>query len=95
MSNTNTINKPAILVAEETKTKLVDTINAAIQNGLPCDMLEPIIRELFTDISNAKRQELEAVQKQYNDALAEKKEKVNTEPVEKNPAHDVLSGDVE
>ena len=40
MSNTNTINKPAILVAEETKTKLVDTINAAIQNGLPCYMLE-------------------------------------------------------
>ena len=58
-------------------------------------MLEPIIRELFTDISNAKRQELEAVQKQYNDALAEEKKKVNTEPVEKNPAHDVLSGDVE
>ena len=95
MSNTNTINKPAILVAEETKTKLVSTINGAIQNGLPCYMLEPIIRELFTDISNAKRQELEAVQKQYNDALAEEKKKVNTEPVEKNPAHDVLSGDVE
>lgn len=95
MSNTNTINKPAILVAEETKTKLVDTINAAIQNGLPCYMLEPIIRELFTDISNAKRQELEAVQKQYNDALAKEKKKVNTEPVEKNSAHDVLSGDVE
>ena len=56
MSNTNTINKPAILVAEETKTKLVDTINAAIQNGLPCYMLEPIIRELFTDISNATSQ---------------------------------------
>ena len=95
MSNTNTINKPAILVAEETKTKLVDTINGAIQNGLPCYMLEPIIRELFTDISNAKKQELEMVQKQYNDSLAEEKKKVNTEPVEKNPAHDVLSGDVE
>lgn len=95
MSNTNTINKPVILVAEETKTKLVGTINGAIQNGLPCYILEPIIRELFTDISNAKRQELEAVQKQYNDSLAEEKKKVNTEPVEKNPAHDVLSGDVE
>ena len=95
MSNTNTINKPAILVAEETKTKLVNTINTAIQNGLPCYMLEPIIRELFTDISNAKKQELEMVQKQYNDSLVEEKKKVNTEPVEKNPAHDVLSGDVE
>ena len=95
MSNTNTINKPVILVAEETKTKLVGTINGAIQNGLPCYMLEPIIRELFTDISNAKKQELEMVQKQYNDSLTEEKKKVNTEPVEKNPAHDVLSGDVE
>ena len=93
--STNTINKPAILVAEETKTKLVNTINTAIQNGLPWYMLEPIIRELFTDISNAKKQELEMVQKQYNDSLAEEKKKVNTEPVEKNPAHDVLSGDVE
>lgn len=93
MSNTNTINKPVILLAEETKTKLVDIINAAIQNGLPCYMLEPIIGELHTDIANAKRKELEMVQKQYNDSLAEKK--VNTEPVEKNPAHDVLSGDVE
>lgn len=95
MSNTNTINKPVILVAEETKTNLINTINGAIQSGLPCYMLEPIIRELFTDISNVKKQELEAVQKQYEDALAEEKKKVNTEPVEKNPAHDVLSGDVE
>lgn len=31
----------------------------------------------------------------YECRICDEKKKVNTEPVEKNPAHDVLSGDVE
>lgn len=90
------VQKPIQLVINDTKKSIIDFTNSLIkESGLPICLIEPMFKEVYGDLVNATKSEYEMATKQYNDALAEEKKKVNTEPVEKNPAHDVLSGDVE
>ncbi len=51
--------KPIILIAEETKAELIKTINVAIQQGVPCYFLEPILVDLLVQVQNGAKKELE------------------------------------
>ena len=66
------MNKPAILVIEETKENIINTIN---ESGLPPFLVEPIIKDLYNQINILKQQELEQSKKQYEDSLKQEKEK--------------------
>ena len=64
--------KPANLIIEETKENLVKVIN---ESGLPPFLVEPILKDLYNQISILKQQELEQSKKQYEDSLNQEKEK--------------------
>ena len=64
--------KPANLIIEETKENLVKVIN---ESGLPPFLLEPVLKDLYNQISILKQQELEQSKKQYEDSLKQEKEK--------------------
>lgn len=66
------MNKPANLIVEETKENIVKTIN---ESGLPPFLVEPIIKDLYNQVSILKQQELEQSKKQYEDSLKQEKEK--------------------
>lgn len=53
------MSKPLVIQLRETKAQLTGSINAAIRGGLPCYLLEPIIAELHTQVSNAANAEYE------------------------------------
>lgn len=59
------MDKPLVIVLNETKTELVSVINNAIQqNGLPCYLIEPILSELLTQIKEGARNELQMAREQ-------------------------------
>ena len=92
------VQKPIQLVINDTKKSIIDFTNSIIkESGLPICLIEPMFKEVYNDLVNVAKQEYDMTSKQYTEALEKEKAetKVNTEPVEKNPAHDVLSGDVE
>ena len=66
------MNKPANLIIEETKEKIVKVIN---ESGLPPFLLEPILKNLYNQISILKQQELEKSKQEYKDSLNQEKEK--------------------
>ena len=66
------MNKPANLIMEETKENIVKIIN---ESGLPPFLLEPVLKDLYNQISILKQQELEQSKKQYEDSLNQEKEK--------------------
>ena len=66
------MNKPANLIMEETKENIVKIIN---ESGLPPFLVEPIIKDLYNQVSILKQQELEQSKKQYEDSLKQEKEK--------------------
>lgn len=51
--------KPIILTIEETKAELIKTINSAIEQGVPCYFLEPILTDLLVQVKNGAKMELE------------------------------------
>lgn len=66
------MNKPANLIIEETKEKIVKVIN---ESGLPPFLLEPILKNLYDQISILKQQELEKSKQEYENSLNQEKEK--------------------
>ena len=64
--------KPANLIIEETKENLVKVIN---ESGLPPFLLEPILKDLYNQISILKQQELEKSKQEYENSLKQEKEK--------------------
>ena len=66
------MNKPANLIIEETKEKIVKVIN---ESGLPPFLLEPILKNLYNQISILKQQELEKSKQEYENSLNQEKEK--------------------
>lgn len=64
--------KPANLIIEETKENLVKVIN---ESGLPPFLLEPVLKDLYNQISILKQQELEKSKQEYKDSLNQEKEK--------------------
>ena len=66
------MNKPANLIIEETKEKIVKVIN---ESGLPPFLLEPVLKDLYNQISILKQQELEKSKQEYENSLNQEKEK--------------------
>lgn len=66
------MNKPANLIIEETKENLVKVIN---ESGLPPFLLEPVLKDLYNQISILKQQELEKSKQEYENSLNQEKEK--------------------
>ena len=64
--------KPANLIIEETKENLVKVIN---ESGLPPFLLEPVLKDLYNQISILKQQELEKSRQEYENSLNQEKEK--------------------
>ena len=64
--------KPANLIIEETKENLVKVIN---ESGLPPFLLEPVLKDLYNQISILKQQELERSKQEYENSLNQEKEK--------------------
>lgn len=66
------MNKPADLIVEETKERIVKIVN---ESGLPPFLLEPILKEIYNQVNILKQQELEQSKKQYENSLKNEKEK--------------------
>ncbi len=62
------MNKPANLIADETRQKITNVIN---NSGLPAFILEPIIKDLYNQIAYLKKNELENSKKEYSKSLEE------------------------
>lgn len=60
------MNKPADLIVEETRENLSKVIN---ESGLPPFLIEPIIRDIYNQISFLKQKELENSKKEYEESL--------------------------
>ena len=67
------MNKPANLIVEETGEKIAKIIN---ESGLPPFLLEPLLKEIYKQISFLKQKELENSKKDYEESLKEKKKEV-------------------
>lgn len=66
------MNKPANLIVEETKENIVKIINGS---GLPPFLMEPILKDLYNQISILKQQELEKSRQEYQDSLKQQDNK--------------------
>ena len=66
------MNKPANLIVEETKENIVKIIN---ESGLPPFLLEPILKDLYNQVSILKQQELEKSRQEYENSLKQEEKK--------------------
>ena len=66
------MNKPANLIMEETKENIAKVVN---ESGLPPFLLEPILKDLYNQVSILKQQELEKSRQEYENSLNQEKEK--------------------
>ena len=62
------IQKPTVVLIEETRRKIGDIIN---ESGLPAFLLSPVMRDIFEEVRDASRVEYETQKKQYEDMLAQ------------------------
>lgn len=70
------MDKPADLIVEETKEKLAKVIN---ESGLPPFLLEPLIKDLYNQISFLKQKELEKSKNNYEESLRKGEKEVEHE----------------
>lgn len=70
------MNKPANLIVEETRENLSKVIN---ESGLPPFLIEPIIRDIYNQISFLKQKELEKSKKDYQESLKEEEKEAQNE----------------
>ena len=72
------MNKPITLIREDLITELTNLIN---MSGLPAFVIEPILRDLHTEIKMVMQRQLEMEKQAYERALAEeiKTEEIKTE----------------
>ena len=75
------MNKPANLIMEETKENIVKIIN---ESGLPPFLVEPIIKDLYNQVSILKQQELEKNRQEYENSLKQEEKKKGAKKNEKN-----------
>lgn len=57
--------KPTILLIDETKKELFTIVNNAIQSGVPCYFLEPILTNILGQIQVGAKTELEKAKEMY------------------------------
>lgn len=72
--------KPLCLRIEDAKSEIAAVINRhRTEGGLPCFILEPILKDFYTQIANGKVAEIEAVKREYE--TTKKKEKKDDDEV--------------
>lgn len=64
--------KPTSMIVKETKEKIVNDLN---ESKLPMFVLEPIIKDIYEQIVQAKNQEYEMEKQAYEKSLKEKEDK--------------------
>ena len=64
--------RPLILEIEEAKTEIITAVNKALtERGIPCYILSPIIRDVYTQVENGAKSELEAAKNAEKNAEQE------------------------
>lgn len=77
------MDKPVTLIREELVENIVELIN---ESKLPMFVLEPILKDIYLEVKNAARQQLENDREQYQSSLAKSNAedvKVDAEETEK------------
>lgn len=64
--------KPIALILNDFKTALISAIN---ESNLPACLMEPVLKDIYGQISNLSIQELNAQKKQYDEAVMEEARK--------------------
>lgn len=77
--------KPICLTLEECKTELATVINRYRREGVPCFLIEPIMKDLYTQVAGVKADEVAAYKREYAEAL----EREAAEAAEKNDESEV------
>ncbi len=67
------INKPIALVVDEFTRNMMQLIQ---DSQLPCFILEPILKDFYNQLSDLRKQELQAARKEYEAAVAQKVESI-------------------
>lgn len=70
----NTVNKPMSVVRDELIDNIVDAIN---NSGLPLYIIEPILKDMFIEVSEGAKRQIAIEKTQYENAI-----KQQTTPVE-------------
>ena len=65
------MNKPANILVEDTKEELIKVIN---ESGLPPFLVEPILKDIYNQVTVLKQKELEESKKSYEESLKKEKE---------------------
>ena len=65
------MNKPANLIVEETRENITKVIN---ESGLPPFLVEPILKDIYNQVTVLKQKELEESRKSYEESLKKEKE---------------------
>ena len=66
------MDKPTNLIMEETKLNIARVIN---ESKLPAFLLEPLLKDLYSQVNILKQKELEQSRKEYENSLKEKNKK--------------------
>lgn len=70
------MDKPLIIELNETKAEITSVVNNAIQRGLPCYLIEPMLSELLYQIKDGARNELRiAAEQMQNEENQEQTDK--------------------
>lgn len=70
------MNTPLIVKMERAKTSIVEFVNNIMQQEqLPCYLLEPTISEIYTQIKEGARNELEMAKQQMEQEMAKQRKK--------------------
>ena len=70
------MNTPLIVKMERAKTSIVEFVNNIMQQEqLPCYLLEPTISEIYTQIKEGARNELEMAKQQMEQEMAKQQKK--------------------
>lgn len=65
------MSKPLVIQLREAKANITESVNAALREGIPCYLLEPIVKELLDQVKRAAEAEFErAVKQQEAEARA-------------------------
>lgn len=83
--------KPLIIKLKEAKESITESVSAARKDGIPFYLLEHIVAELHTQISNAAQKEYEQAQKQF-EAEEAKKLQASEQQSSKPPSNDAAGG---
>lgn len=63
--------KPICLQLEDAKTELINVIDKYRKEGVPCFLLEPIMKDLYGQVAKVKGDEMKAVKLDYYKKLEE------------------------